>query len=105
MAISTPVTTTRIRKIITYLNGVGCFVTSPGGRPGADWSTPPISACVTADSSCSSVFSVPSDSGVSFSSLMSAPRDLVVRLGHEVDDGEDHDPHYVDEVQVQAGDR
>src|SRR5262245_58962583 len=96
--------TTRIRKIITYLNGVGCFVTSPGSRPGADWSIPPISACVTAESSCSSVLTVPSDFSVSSGSLTSisslisvAPLDRsVVRLGHEVDDGEDHDPHHVD---------
>src|SRR4029453_5261199 len=100
MPISTPVITTRIRKIITYLNGVGCFVTSPGSRPGAAWSTPPISPCVTAESSCSSVLIVPSDSLiVRRSSIL-----LVARLRHEVDDREDHDPHHVDEVPVQAGD-
>src|SRR3954453_21044825 len=112
MPISIPVTTTRIRKIMTYLNGVGCLVTSPGRRPGAGCSVPPISECVTAVSSCSSVLTVPSDLGVSAGSLTSVsslmvmtPHDRsVVRLGHEVHDGEDHDPHHVDEVPVEPGD-
>src|SRR5436190_18629866 len=112
MPISIPVMTTRIKKIMTYLNGVGCFVTSPGSGPGGACSVPPISACVTAESSCSSVLTVPSDFSVSSGSLTSvsslissAPHDRsVVRLGHEVHDREDHDPHHVDEVPVEAGD-
>src|SRR3954454_12035914 len=100
VAISIAVTTTRIKKIITYLSGVGCASTSPGSSPGAGASTPCISACATADISPSRTLTVPSPS----LTTLPSPRRSLARLGHQVDDGEDHDPDHVDEVPVETGD-
>src|SRR5688572_16761180 len=77
----------------TYLTGLGCecsgaWCTSP--KPlGA-----PASSSGVAASGCSSVTSVSAIAD-------DAP---LMRVGDQVDDREDHDPHDVDEVPVQTGD-
>src|SRR3954452_20866942 len=100
MPTSIAVTTQRITAMITYWNGDGCGRSSPGSiasssdrivlRPSR--SRAARSSAVPGSSAGSS------DAATEVSSLMfAASRD-------EVDDGEDHDPHDVDEVPVQTGD-
>src|SRR5687767_4130696 len=98
--------TTSTTATITYCSGSGCALTSPGSNPGA---------CRNADSGISSssrsrsvssrVATVPSDVPSDVPSVLNVlASSPCASIRHQVHDGEDHDPHHVDEVPVQAGD-
>src|SRR4051794_21207276 len=90
--------------MITYWNGLGWCVTSPGrsGISSGGISSSPYSfsrarsSAVPTSMLCSGSWV---GSAVS-TSLMCVPP----LMRDQVDDGEDHDPHHVDEVPVQTGD-
>src|SRR5436853_3622434 len=103
------VTTHRITAMITYCSGDGCGRSSPGSSPGGCSTAPPSSSCATSPTCSSTRASVPAGCAASSAvpalvAVGSVMRALLPRLGHEVHDGEDDDPHDVDEVPVQAGD-
>src|SRR5438093_700445 len=97
--------TTSTTAIITYCTGAGWGRTSPGSRPGAGCTTRAGSCSptrATAVSDCSSCVTAPSSSLTSPPSGCDPPGGLLLR--EQVDDGEDHDPHHVDEMPVETGD-